>query len=79
MATEVPSPIRCVSLAAMAGSKLVIEKNGQKGVVLGLAGPQGGEAKVFGHAGGPVYPSEVIALGPEGGVELHGIVLGDQE
>ena len=52
---------------------------GQKGVVLGLAGPQGGEAKVFGRAGGPVYAFEVIALCAEPGVELHGVALWNQE
>jgi hypothetical protein len=52
---------------------------GQEGVVFGLAGPQSCEAKVLGRAGGFVHLFQVLALGPEAGVELHGIVLGDQE
>ena len=71
MATEVPSPIRSVSLAAMA--------RGRNASCLVSLVHRAAKPEVFGHAGGPVYPSEVIALGPEGGVELHGIVLGDQE
>ena len=47
--------------------------------MLGLAGPQAGEAKVFGRAGGPVHPFQVLALCAESGVELHDLVLRDEE
>jgi hypothetical protein len=59
----------------------LVRGNGQwqEGVVFGLAGPQAGEAKVFGRAGGPVYAFEVIALCTEAGVELHGLLLRNEE
>src|SRR5215204_3297264 len=52
---------------------------GQERVVFRLAGPQAGESEVFCYAGGgPVYPSEVIALCAESGVQFHGLVLRDK-
>ena len=50
----------------------------QERVVFRLAGPQARETEVFGRAGGPVHPFQVLALGPEAGIEFHGIVLRDK-